>query len=327
MESRKKDHIVLAEQAQLFERKFQGEYLYEPLLESNDLCEIPSQTFLGKKIQLPLWVSSMTGGTRNARHINKNLALVCQEFGMGMGLGSCRSLLDSNYRFDDFDVREYLGDDLPLMANLGIAQVEELLAKKAIDKVINLIESLRANGLFIHVNPLQELLQPEGDIYKRPPLETIEDLCESVDFPVMIKEVGQGMGPKSLESILKTKVAGIEFGAHGGTNFSMLELLRDQGLSMDHMKEWASVGHSAEEMIVFLNQMDHRILKGKEIIISGGMSPLKGYFLKQKLQYPALIGMAYTFLKSAQGQYKNLQTSVKLMKKSLQMAHQFLYQP
>lgn len=326
MESRKKDHIVLAEQAQQFEKSFQGAYYYEPMLVSNELKDLPEQTFLGKKIKLPLWVSSMTGGTRNARHINKNLATACQEFGMGMGLGSCRSLLKSNYRFDDFDVRQYLGEDLPLMANLGIAQLEELIENKAIDKVNKLIDSLRADGLFVHVNPLQELLQPEGDIYKRPPIETIEELCEWVDFPVMVKEVGQGMGPKSLKAILNTKVAGIEFGAHGGTNFSMIELLRDQGLSLDHMKDWPSIGHSAEEMILFLNELDSNILNGKEMIISGGMSPLKGYFLMQKLQQPAVVGMAYNFLKSAQGQYKNLQASVQLMKKSLQMAHQFLHQ-
>lgn len=326
MESRKKDHIVLAEQAQLFERKFQGAYFYEPLLASNELQEIPSQKFLGKTIQLPLWVSSMTGGTRNARHINKNLATACQEFGMGMGLGSCRTILNSNYRFDDFDVRQYLGDDLPLMANLGIAQLEELIENNAIDKVTTLIDSLRADGLFVHVNPLQELLQPEGDIYKRPPIETIEELCELVDFPVMVKEVGQGMGPKSLEAILNTKVAGIEFGAHGGTNFSMIELLRDQGSPIDYMKDWTEIGHSAEEMILFLNRMNPYLLEGKEIIISGGTNPLKGYFLMQQLQYPSVIGMAYNFLKSAQGQYKNLQASVHLMKKSLQMAHQFLHQ-
>jgi len=75
MESRKKDHIVLAEQAQIFEKKILGEYFYEPLLVSNKLEDLPGQSFLGKNIKLPLWVSSMTGGTRNARHINKNLAL------------------------------------------------------------------------------------------------------------------------------------------------------------------------------------------------------------------------------------------------------------
>jgi isopentenyl-diphosphate delta-isomerase len=327
MESRKKDHIVLAEQAQVFEKDLMKDFLYEPLLASNQLKELPEQTFLGKKLKLPLWVSSMTGGTRHARQINKNLAMACQEFGMGMGLGSCRSILDSTSRFNDFDVRQYLGDDLPLMANLGIAQVEQVLDKKASDKILKLVESLNADGLFVHINPLQELLQPEGDIYYKPPIETIIELCETIDVPVIVKEVGQGMGPKSLQVLLKSKVAGIEFGALGGTNFSLIELLRDDVLAMDYLKDWASIGHTAEEMIGFINQLEPKLVEGKEIIISGGMNPLKGYFLKNQLNYPAFIGMAYPFLKSAQGQYKNLQSSVQFMKKSLQMAQQFLHRP
>jgi isopentenyl-diphosphate delta-isomerase len=327
MESRKKDHIVLAEQAQVFEKELMKDFLYEPLLASNQLKELPEQTFLGKKLKLPLWVSSMTGGTRHARQINKNLAMACQEFGMGMGLGSCRSILDSTSRFNDFDVRQYLGDDLPLMANLGIAQVEQVLDKKASDKILKLVESLNADGLFVHINPLQELLQPEGDIYYKPPIETIIELCETIDVPVIVKEVGQGMGPKSLQVLLKSKVAGIEFGALGGTNFSLIELLRDDVLAMDYLKDWASIGHTAEEMIGFINQLEPKLVEGKEIIISGGMNPLKGYFLKNQLNYPAFIGMAYPFLKSAQGQYKNLQSSVQFMKKSLQMAQQFLHRP
>jgi hypothetical protein len=96
---------------------------------------------------------------------------------------------------------------------------------------------------------------------------------------------------------------------------------------MDYLKDWASIGHTAEEMIGFINQLEPKLVEGKEIIISGGMNPLKGYFLKNQLNYPAFIGMAYPFLKSAQGQYKNLQSSVQFMKKSLQMAQQFLHRP
>jgi isopentenyl-diphosphate delta-isomerase len=315
----------LAEQAQQFGKKFQGSYLYEPLLVSNSLKEISEQTFLGKRIKLPFWVSSMTGGTQNARLINKNLALACKEFGMGMGLGSCRAILDSNRRFEDFDIRKYIGNDLPLMANLGIAQIEQLLENKAADKISKMLTSLKADGLFVHVNPLQELLQPEGDIYKKPPVDTIEELCELLDFPIMVKEVGQGMGPKSLHALLNTKISGIEFGALGGTNFSMIEMLRDQQGAMNHMQEWAAIGHSAEEMIDFINNLDASLLKEKEIIISGGLSPLNGYLMLNKIKYPAIIGMAYAFLRSANGPYQNLKTSVEFMKKSFQMAHQFLH--
>ena len=325
MESRKKDHINLAYQAQMFEQELKQLFNYEPILVSNELKEFEKTAFLGKKLSLPLWVSSMTGGTKEAQNINRNLAKACHEFGMGMGLGSCRPLLESEARFEDFNIREIIGEDLPLMANLGIAQVEYLLEENAVDKIIALVESLRADGLMLHVNPLQELMQPEGDIYKKPPLETIQELLEYIDFPLFVKEVGQGMGPKSLDALLETNIAGIEFGALGGTNFSLIELMRSDDLLMEHMNDFASTGHTANEMVAFLNDIPLSIVQEKEFIISGGMTALTGFFMKQQLQAPAIIGMAFQFLRYAREDYAQLHQYVSLVKRSLQIAQQFLY--
>jgi isopentenyl-diphosphate Delta-isomerase len=109
-----------------------------------------------------MWVSSMTGGTKMAHTINHNLARACKEFRIGMGLGSCRKLLDDDTYFEDFNLRPIMGDDLPLFANLGIAQVEILLAENKLDQIKRLVEKLQADGLIIHINPLQEWMQPEG---------------------------------------------------------------------------------------------------------------------------------------------------------------------
>ena len=119
---------------------------------------------LGKQQKVPLWVSSMTGGTKKAGTINRNLARACNEFGMGMGLGSCRIIMDDKAHFEDFNMRDIIGDDLPFWANLGIAQVQELLEKNKVETAIRLVKQLRADGLIIHVNPMQEWFQPEGDI-------------------------------------------------------------------------------------------------------------------------------------------------------------------
>lgn len=327
MESRKKDHINLAYQAQLFEQEVSQLFNYEPLLASNKLEEIPRQKFLGKELKLPLWVSSMTGGTKEAENINRNLAKACREFGMGMGLGSCRPLLESKERLKEFAVREFIGEDLPLMANLGIAQVEDLLEKKALDKIIELVETLQADGLMLHVNPLQELMQPEGDVYKNPPIETIQALLERIDFPLFVKEVGQGMGPKSLNALLETKIAGIEFAGLGGTNFSLIELMRSDDMLLEQMSDFASVGHSASDMVNFLNDFPMGLVKEKEFIISGGMKPITGFYLQQQLQATALIGMAFQFLKYAREDYSELQKYVTLVKRSLQIAQKFLYKP
>ncbi|NOR87905.1 MAG: type 2 isopentenyl-diphosphate Delta-isomerase [Bacteroidales bacterium] len=325
MESRKKDHINLAYQAQLFEQEVSDLFNYEPMLVSNELKALPKQKFLGKELRLPLWVSSMTGGTAEAKTINRNLAQVCREFGMGMGLGSCRSLLESNERFDDFNLREIIGPDLPLMANLGVAQVEKLLENGEVDKINQLVQQLKADGLMLHVNPLQELMQPEGDIYKKPPIETISRLLEIFEFPLIIKEVGQGMGPKSLGALLKTNIAGIEFGALGGTNFSLIELMRSDEMILEELGDLASTGHTASEMVEFLNDFPADLSQNKEFIISGGMKPLTGYYLMQNLNSPAIIGMAFQFLKYARNDYAQLQKYTALVQKTLQIAQSFLH--
>jgi len=325
MQSRKKDHIDLAYKAQMFEQDVSELFDYEPMLASNELKPLPKQKFLGKNLRLPLWVSSMTGGTNEAGNINRNLAKACREFGMGMGLGSCRSLLNSNKRFDEFDIRDIMGDDLPLMANLGVAQVEKLLYAGEADKINHLIQKLRADGLLLHVNPLQELLQPEGDIYKKPPIETLLRLLEEIEFPVIVKEVGQGMGPKSLQAVLDTNVAGIELAAFGGTNFSMIELMRSGNMALDVLDDIAQTGHTAHEMIGFLNEMSDDVLNQKEFIISGGLKPLSAYYLMKQLKVPAIGGMAFQFLKYAREDYALLQQYVGMIKKTYQIAQSFLH--
>src|SRR5690606_18585640 len=118
----------------------------------------------------------------------------------------------------DFDWRQTIGSELPFYANLGIAQIEVLLEERAIERVHALVERLGADGLIIHVNPLQEWFQPEGDRLRVSPLETIQRFLEIAPYPVIVKEVGQGMGPASLRALLTLPLAAVEFGAFGGTN-------------------------------------------------------------------------------------------------------------
>lgn len=324
MESRKKDHINLAYQAQLWEQEMGNLFNYEPMLHANKLAEIPAQQFLGKNLRLPIWVSAITGGTSEAKIINHNLAKACKEFGMGMSLGSCRAILNSNKRFEEFDIREIIGSEQPFMANLGIAQVEELLKKNKADQITNLIDRLQADGLMVHVNPLQELLQPEGDIYEQAPLKTLEKLLSQVDFPVMVKEVGQGMGPKSLAALVALPIAGIEFAALGGTNFSLIELMRSRESQMEDMQILAELGHSPAQMVEYINDLPIDLLQNKAFIISGGVTPISGLYLQEEMPVPAITGMAFSFLKHARGDYKELQNYLRTVIKVLQIAHQFL---
>jgi len=152
--NRKRDHIELTFQSQVAAKNLDQRFSYEPLLASHPRKELMSTPFpfLGKTMQVPIWVSSMTGGTALAKTINHQLAKVCGEFGMGMGLGSCRSLLYSNKHLTDFRVRHLIGDSLPLYANLGIAQIEQLLEKNEAYRINDLIDKLQVDGLIIHVS-------------------------------------------------------------------------------------------------------------------------------------------------------------------------------
>lgn len=325
MESRKKDHINLALRSQVSKDLLNKRFNYEPALSAHPAKELPETAFLNKKLRLPVWVSSMTGGTAQAKQINTNLAKVCREFGMGMGLGSCRPLLEDQSRLADFDMRPIIGNDLPLLANLGIAQIEELLEKDEVEKLLQMIELLDVDGLFVHLNPIQEWLQPEGDRIKFSPIETLERLLEKVDFPVLVKEVGQGMGPKSIEALMDLNLAGIEFGAFGGTNFAQMELLRSDKTQQELLSPLASIGHTAEEMVDYINDLPPAIMNSKNIIISGGISDwLEGYYLMEKIKYPAIFGQASAFLKNAQGDYKQLHNYVSNLKKGLLLAHSYL---
>lgn len=290
---RKLDHIELAKKSQSKVTEVDHRFDYEPAFFFHPQNEKMSQLFLGKTVDYPFWISSMTGGAELALNINQNLARLCGKYKLGFGLGSCRSLLTSDDRLKDFAVRSLT--DGPLYANLGIAQVEELVLKNSQDKIHEVVRKLEADGLIIHLNPLQEWFQPEGDRFSQSPLVTLNKFLENCSYNVIVKEVGHGIGPRSLGALLKLPLKAIEFGAFGGTNFSQLESLRLDEVSLK--EPFIQVGHTAEEMVDFLNALPK---SDKEFIISGGIrNALDAHFLKQKLKAPSVIGMAYPFLAPA----------------------------
>jgi len=330
MEQRKKDHIDLAFASQTLVNEMDTRFMYEPMLSAHPGDDtIPESDFLGKRVRLPMWVSSMTGGTKMAGIINRNLARACNEFGMGMGLGSCRIIMEDDTYFPDFDMRSIIGDHLPLYANLGINQLEILLENKQAEKLMILVDKLKADGLIIHVNPFQEWFQPEGDRLKRPPIESMQEVLEIVDFPVMAKEVGQGMGMESLRALLKLPLAAIEFGAFGGTNFAKVEMLRNSEQPKELYEPLSLIGHDAAQMVDMINQiLDEEAgqdIRCNQLIISGGIkSFLDGYYLIKKSKMPAIYGQASTFLKYAREDYDILREFVQQQILGLQMAYAYL---
>lgn len=181
-----------------------------------------SRELLGKKLDAPLLVSCMTGGTPEAQRINATLAQVAEEFGIAMGLGSGRALIENPATLPTFDVRQYAPSVL-LLANLGAVQLNK---GYGVDQCRRLIDMLQADALVLHLNPLQEAIQPEGDTNFRGLLANIAALCKQLDVPVVVKEVGWGIGPGAVRALFDAGAAAIDIAGAGGTSWSEVERYR-----------------------------------------------------------------------------------------------------
>jgi isopentenyl-diphosphate delta-isomerase len=326
---RKLAHIELTQRSQLKHQLVDERFDYEPMLghSLSDDANWPVE-FLGKKMNYPIWISSMTGGTGKARHINQNLYKIAQKYGLGMGLGSCRPLLDSDEFLEDYKLGSNEERSFPFWANLGIAQVEELLQKREISKIENLVNKVCADGVIVHINPTQEWFQPEGDVIARPPIETLKDLISATQIPVVVKEVGQGFGPRSLKELMCLPLAAIDFAGFGGTSFPKLESLRDNGYLGQH-DGLTQVGHTALDMVTTTNKLLSSLgdmAKCQNFIISGGISSyLDGYHLIKKSNGNSVYAMASQFLKHADQGFDQLDNFVKEEIRGLMFAKSYLF--
>jgi isopentenyl-diphosphate delta-isomerase len=182
--------------------------------EVDPACEV-----FGRRLAAPLLVSCMTGGTPAARAINATLAAVAQRRRLAMGLGSGRALIESPDSLATFDVRASAPDVL-LFANLGAVQLNK---GYSVAQCRRLVESLDADALVLHLNPLQEALQPEGDTCFRGLLRRIGDLCAEAEFPIVVKEVGWGIAAGDVRRLFDAGVAAVDLAGAGGTSWSEVE--------------------------------------------------------------------------------------------------------
>jgi isopentenyl-diphosphate delta-isomerase len=185
-----------------------------------DLDSVSLETsFLGRRLEAPLLFSCMTGGTLHARHINRILAAAAQRHRVAMGLGSCRVLLEHPEVLATFAVRK-LCPDVPLLANLGAVQLNLGVGTAACRRIVELLE---ADALVLHLNPLQEALQPEGNTRFAGLFGKIEALCASLPVPVIVKEVGWGIAPDLVTALFESGVAAVDVAGAGGTSWSEVE--------------------------------------------------------------------------------------------------------
>jgi isopentenyl-diphosphate Delta-isomerase len=198
-----------------------GRYRFEPCaapeMALSDV-DLSSERF-GRTLKAPLLISCMTGGTAEARRINCGLATVAQSFGLAMGLGSARVLLERPEMRDSFCVRS-VAPDVLLFANLGAVQLNKGYGPR---ECMRLIEMLKADALVLHLNALQEALQPEGDTDFSGLLGRIESLCAALQVPVIVKEVGWGLDERTVRRLFDAGVAGVDVAGAGGTSWSEVE--------------------------------------------------------------------------------------------------------
>ena len=271
--SRKEDHvaIVLSGDAS-FRTKTTGfeklEFRHNALPEIDFVDVDPSAEFLGKPLAFPLLVSCMTGGYEGAERINGQLAEACREKGLAMGVGSQRPLLTDQRQMRSFSVVRDVAPSIPVLGNIGAAEVARLKDTTAVEGLIDVVE---ADALVVHLNALQELLQPEGTPAFRGVLDGIALLVERLPVPVIVKETGAGISGSVARALIDVGVRIIDVAGAGGTSWAAVELMRRERQSLPAaavvLREWGLPTADSVREVVQLREACAEL----QVIASGGI--------------------------------------------------------
>jgi len=236
MEERKRDHvrICLEESVECGDAGF-GRYRLRaesfPELALEDVET--SVEFLGRKVSFPFLISSMTGGLGEGRDLNHELAGAAQSRRIGFALGSMRPAVEDEKYLAEFDVRDVC-PDVPLLGNISAWQLRD---DEFAGRVLKLAEKLRLDGLYVHVNASQELVQPEGEREFAGALDAVCRIAAWSPIPVLLKEVGAGFSTSHLDRLLDAGVAGIDAAGRGGTSFEKVEAVRQNDAASRRLGE------------------------------------------------------------------------------------------
>ncbi len=249
------------------------------------------QTLLGVSVHTPILVSAMTGGTEGADRINRNLATAAAELGLAMGVGSQRAALDRPGLAVTFQVRQYAPKIL-LLANLGAVQLN---TGYSVDECRRAVEMIAADALVLHLNPLQEALQPEGDVDFRGLADKIAHLRDKLGVPLIVKEVGWGLSAQAAELLYQAGVDALDVAGAGGTSWSQVEMYRNpdpyKAKTAGAFVDWGIP--TAESLLAARS-----VFKDRPVFASGGLRT--GVDIAKCLALGASLGgMAGPFLKAA----------------------------
>ncbi|NEO92570.1 MAG: type 2 isopentenyl-diphosphate Delta-isomerase [Moorea sp. SIO3G5] len=250
-----------------------------------------STTFLGKSLGAPLLISSMTGGTEQAKTINFRLAEVAQHYKLAMGVGSQRVAVEKPEVGHTFAVRSQAPDIL-LFANIGAVQLNYSYGLEECQKVVDL---LTADALILHINPLQECIQANGDTNFKGLLDKINGLCSKLTVPVIAKEVGNGISAAMAQRLLEAGVTAIDVAGAGGTSWAKVE--SERGLTAHQRRlgqTFGDWGLPTAECITSIRAIAPEI----PLIASGGLR--NGLDVAKAIALGAdIAGLALPFLQAA----------------------------
>jgi isopentenyl-diphosphate delta-isomerase len=266
---RKADHIrIVAEEdvgfAQLTTGLERYRFVHQALPEIDLEAVDPSTSLFGRRLAAPLLISCMTGGVARGGALNRILAEAAQHARVAIGVGSQRAALDDPTLEETFQIRA-IAPDVPLLANLGAAQ---LASDAGVDRCRRVVQMIEADALVIHVNPLQEALQPEGTARFAGLIARIGEASAALDVPVIVKEVGWGIAENVARALAGVGVAGIDVAGAGGTSWSEVERRRIADPVMARVaEEFRDWGIATAESIVAARRGHPQGL----VIASGGL--------------------------------------------------------
>ncbi|MBI2848174.1 MAG: type 2 isopentenyl-diphosphate Delta-isomerase [Chloroflexi bacterium] len=293
---RKQEHLDIALNGDVEFKKVRSGledyyFVHQALPEINLADTDASILLLGKSLRAPLLISSMVGGIEAARQINRNLALAAQALGLGMGVGSQRCAIDDPETMSSYQVRD-IAPDILLLANLGAVQLNY---GYGVSECRRAVELIGADALVLHLNPLQEALQPEGNTNFAGLLGKIEQICRSLPVPVIVKEVGCGISEKVARQLAQAGAAAVDVAGAGGTSWSEIERHRTKtGMGDGIAAAFSSWGIPTAESIKMARQGAPELT----LIASGGIRT--GLDVAKTLALGAdAVGIASPVLKAA----------------------------
>ena len=239
--SRKKEHLELCLSDEVaFKTKSTGFEYYDfehYAITEVDIGKINFQTtFFGKKIDYPFLISCMTGGTSEAENINAQLAIVAENLNIPIGVGSQRQALENDDFSESFKTVRRNAPKVPVLGNIGASQVVQF---KSVDPIYRIVDMIEADAVVIHINPLQELLQKEGETNFNGLIKKLKSIVKKLKVPVIIKEVGAGISYKAASKLLEAGVEGIDVAGAGGTSWAGVEILRNKDTnSNNYFWDW-----------------------------------------------------------------------------------------